>query len=68
MTLLKCCHLLEISAEHIHLNVFTRNGTIMLLVIACAITVVACVLQLNVKKIQYYYLYVTELKRVRTHI
>jgi len=42
------------SAEHIHLNFFTRNGTIMLFVPAGGLSVVTCVLQLDIKKKQYY--------------
>jgi len=38
------------SAEQIHLNVFTRKGTIMLFVSAGGLTVVTCVLQLEDKK------------------
>jgi len=42
------------SAEHIHINVFTRNGTIMLFVPDGGHTVLICVLQLEVKKEQHY--------------
>jgi len=38
------------SAEHIHLNVFKRKGTIMLFVTAGGLTIVTCVLQPKVKK------------------
>jgi len=42
------------SAEHIHLNVYTRNDTLMLFVPSGGLIVVTCVLQLEVKKKLYY--------------